>query len=611
MTTLLWCALTGGALLSVILGITLLMPRRSAAERHTLWCIAMTVQMTIMPLSIITPPLLQRSPLQANTLLGWVHETGSRIAIAGDAYHADSGRTIAIGSPKPAARSHLRILSVVFRPIARNGFAIWLSGVLVMAAKLLTGLWARRRLLAGSTPVTETELLHLGAAAAQAAGVNRTIHMRVSNCLPVPVTWGWRHPHIVLPDRCETWPRLLKWHVLLHETAHIERADSVMDLIAQFACVFYWFSPLTWLGLRRMRYESELSCDEIVLERGAHAVDYATSLLSFSTRLGNQGGSVTGAHAMARKHDLESRIVCILRPSRQCNSIWHTGRVPLLATAAISLTISTIRPRTVLGSPAQMTALVHIKDSAHSTRVAGFDRGNPGDLKHQEQGDVCAPRFPPPATGVTMSGLYNPTTFEEIGTYRVEGAEPVVNHLFLQTAANRCIESQIAEPAQFGENDDSIIPLRGTESIFREKVGGTDRIMRIHSNADGTLTETYTINGSRMPVDRNATSWLHHILPEVIRQSHAGVDSRVERLLEDRGLMGLLAEISVLPNNTAIHAYLAAAVRHAERNLTDDEFRQLLSFGESRFAASPMDLAEFRNHDVVAKDHVNDFGAGQ
>ena len=71
--------------------------------------------------------------------------------------------------------------------------------------------------------------------------------------------------------------------VLLHELCHIKRLDWLTTLSAYVIASVFWFNPLVWLAVKRLREESENSCDTAVLNSGRSDTDYAESLLAVAT----------------------------------------------------------------------------------------------------------------------------------------------------------------------------------------------------------------------------------------------------------------------------------------------------------------------------------------
>jgi beta-lactamase regulating signal transducer with metallopeptidase domain len=66
----------------------------------------------------------------------------------------------------------------------------------------------------------------------------------------MPVTWGCRHPRIVVPLTSAEWSADCRRIVLLHELAHIRRNDWLTLLFAECVRAMHWFNPIVWLALR-------------------------------------------------------------------------------------------------------------------------------------------------------------------------------------------------------------------------------------------------------------------------------------------------------------------------------------------------------------------------
>ena len=63
--------------------------------------------------------------------------------------------------------------------------------------------------------------------------------------ITVPMVWGLFRPVILLPALMRTnWQPERQRAVLLHELAHIQRQDWLMQTMARITCAMYWFNPL-------------------------------------------------------------------------------------------------------------------------------------------------------------------------------------------------------------------------------------------------------------------------------------------------------------------------------------------------------------------------------
>jgi protocatechuate 3,4-dioxygenase beta subunit len=145
--------------------------------------------------------------------------------------------------------------------------------------------WTRlRRIVAGSQPCERAELMAMVEGLRTRLGIARPVGLKY---LPAsaeslgPCAAGWRRPQILLPARiAEAWEMPMIEPILIHELAHIRRADIAVNALQVLLQVIYWFHPLVWLANARLRRERELICDDVaVLHSGATSQRYGATIL--------------------------------------------------------------------------------------------------------------------------------------------------------------------------------------------------------------------------------------------------------------------------------------------------------------------------------------------
>jgi HEAT repeat protein len=160
----------------------------------------------------------------------------------------------------------------------------------------------------------------------------------------MPFACGLLHPTIVLPAECDSWTLDRRRAVLLHELAHVRRRDLVGHTIGRFACALYWFHPLVWTAAKRLRSESERACDDLALNCGARASDYAEHLLDIVTGVRHHATPAV-ALAMARRKEFEGRMLAILDPELRRGAPSRRQTVGLVGgLAALSLVVGAAVP---------------------------------------------------------------------------------------------------------------------------------------------------------------------------------------------------------------------------------------------------------------------------
>lgn len=53
--------------------------------------------------------------------------------------------------------------------------------------------------------------------------------------------------------------------VFMHELAHIKRRDFLINVVCILIQAIYWFNPIIWYSIYKMKQDCEISCDATVL----------------------------------------------------------------------------------------------------------------------------------------------------------------------------------------------------------------------------------------------------------------------------------------------------------------------------------------------------------
>ncbi len=230
----------------------------------------------------------------------------------------------------------------------------------MMAGVAGVGLVARR-----SSEITDEVALRELDRACDHLRLAREVHLLRSSNVSVPVVWGLAKPILLLPASSAEWPAERLRVVLLHELAHVKRLDGLTLLVTKAAVALFWFHPLMWSLENIARAECERACDDLVLEAGTKASDYAEHLLSIAKALPRVDPFRSVTLAMSRRSQLEGRLLSILQPHvRRGNfSLSAVGAI-----AALSL---------LLLVPFASVRLVAAPQPSSSTVTVVADRNNP------------------------------------------------------------------------------------------------------------------------------------------------------------------------------------------------------------------------------------------
>lgn len=307
------------------LGVTRIMERGSAISRHLVWFVSLGALLLIPVLASWSPLRLAILPPDAPPAVGAPTTLGPSFG----APEASGPATIAptISSPRsPASTARMEAAANTVRDIVSPNtpwfgilsdpkllFGIWLTVAILFAGWLAYGAMSVSRIIRRSRPLESQDWTNPLWEVADRLELEKAPRLVRSEDAKMPFACGLLHPTIVLPAECDSWTLDRRRAVLLHELAHVRRRDLVGHTIGRFACALYWFHPLVWTAAKRLRSESERACDDLALNCGARASDYAEHLLDIVTGVRHHATPAV-ALAMARRKEFEGRMLAILDP---------------------------------------------------------------------------------------------------------------------------------------------------------------------------------------------------------------------------------------------------------------------------------------------------------
>ena len=227
--------------------------------------------------------------------------------------------------PQPSvATGKIEITTGAFTPIApaRPASPIHLTraqaALLLLAAGMLgrlcwlgIGMWRLSRYRLRSTPL----------AAANPWSVEADL--RISDEISSPVTFGFRHPVVLLPPRFPSLDAAKQEAILCHEILHVRRRDWLFTLAEELLRSVFWFHPAIWWLLGEIQLTREQAVDREVIELTKSSDDYVDALLTMAgahPRL-----DLAPAPLFLRKRHLKQRVVSILKEVRMSKKNWITA----------------------------------------------------------------------------------------------------------------------------------------------------------------------------------------------------------------------------------------------------------------------------------------------
>jgi beta-lactamase regulating signal transducer with metallopeptidase domain len=113
--------------------------------------------------------------------------------------------------------------------------------------------------------------------------------MCISSLCAAPVTVGFFHPTVIVPEHWREWTQAQLDAVLTHEREHARRRDSLVQWLALLNRALFWFHPAAWWLERHLSALAEEACDNVVLARGHSPYKYSEYLIDMARSVTRSG----------------------------------------------------------------------------------------------------------------------------------------------------------------------------------------------------------------------------------------------------------------------------------------------------------------------------------
>ena len=144
--------------------------------------------------------------------------------------------------------------------------------------------------------------------------------------------------------------------VLIHEWAHVQRRDDLVNILQIVVRIIAGWHPALWWIDRRLRIEREIACDEITVAVTGSAKAYAQCLLKLSSLRGTAPAMRT-APAIFTPAGLRARVIKIVSPHASIAPVWSRS-IAAAIVASLSLITAGVGGRDVVEATALALPLV-------------------------------------------------------------------------------------------------------------------------------------------------------------------------------------------------------------------------------------------------------------
>ncbi len=303
-------AIKGTLAIGVAWVVVRLLRKKSATIRYLVWTHAFAAVLILPALNVVLPELsipVVSSPAAKDLIF--------RIELRESAVAGEVRGSTAKPEPRPSSMLDWRA----------GASALWAAGFLFSFAQISMGWLSMRRLKRTATPFAVRDSI-------AAHCLSETLVLKTDSGR-MPMTHGIFRPIIFVPADAEDWDDDRLRMVMLHEFAHVQRADTAHQLLARVVLALFWWNPVIWHAWREFLKEREKAADDMVLMAGEDGAEYAGHLLEIARSFQEPSREAWAAVSMASKSQLEGRLISILDAKRD-------RKLPSAATARVSLAVA-------------------------------------------------------------------------------------------------------------------------------------------------------------------------------------------------------------------------------------------------------------------------------
>lgn len=329
------------ALLALVVGLALrLLPNVSATTRYFAWSVALAASV-LLPLATAVPQIaVQRAAQQQQSAPLQVHSFENVTTTSAVVPHrAPAKPQPAALTPAPApsfrlpSRLHFTLPEYAAYAIA----GVWALVALLLLVRLAVNLWKLERLKSDALPlpVEYRERLERWANADKG---EREVRLCTCDGIEVPVAVGLFDSMILIPNHLlETLSQTEVDQIILHELAHLRRADDWTNGVQRVIQALFFFNPAVLYIAQQLDLEREVACDDWVVHQTKEVRPYATCLTKMAEATAWPHRPLAAPGVFITRRGLSVRVERLLRAGRNIRTSISFGPAGAVAASLIVL----------------------------------------------------------------------------------------------------------------------------------------------------------------------------------------------------------------------------------------------------------------------------------
>jgi len=555
-------------LLAVVAWIALrAMPNGNATTRHSVLVAALLASL-VLPVATAVVTTMRPAPALP-AAVGHTTETtrpSASVKLQKIVPSPVQAQTRAIMAAPPRANIPLP------RPVAVAIVVLWLLGALFVLVRLVVSLLHLERLKKDALPVAVEYRAQLMRWNAATKG-SRTVRLCRSDEIAIPIAVGLFDAMILIPERFleELEPADVD-RIVLHELAHLRRADDWINAVERLASALFFFNPgIAWL-VAQLDLEREVACDDWVLQQN-DPLPYANCLAKVveSAVWPYRAMSAPGAFLTRRAMSVRiERLLTAHRDVRVRTSLGPTG-VVVAAVAALGIGAAFVSPSFAytVSSPAQSAVVAAV-------------RHHPLPARHLAPQSQPKPQTPvAPVAAVATAPAVTPSTAAPTAPPTAAAVAHTVTHTATHTETVRTVSAASATATSVSSAVDNAMRLSANAvSTAKQSVGAP---VTVAANSPAYIDELAAAGYTNLSVD------------ELVQMKAVGVTAGYIRGLEDAGLPHPTVEQLVRLRAIGVQPDYVRSIRQHYGALGADDIARLKAVGVTPEYASQMASAGYSN----------------
>ncbi|MDM5326898.1 BlaR1 family beta-lactam sensor/signal transducer [Neobacillus sp. CF12] len=198
-------------------------------------------------------------------------------------------------------------------------FTVWVIGVVFFVVAAVYSNYQIYQMKKSAEAVHNQKLYELLIVCKELVGVKSNVRLRETSLITSPITVGIFQPYIFLPSKTlEAFSLNELKYVFLHELHHHKSKDLFVNYIMWMFNIIYWFNPVVWYAIKRIRIDRELACDASVLNLldESRYIDYGHTIIRFADKKYDRTLEQFAPGIGGTKKQIKQRIQCIANFSR-------------------------------------------------------------------------------------------------------------------------------------------------------------------------------------------------------------------------------------------------------------------------------------------------------